>query len=209
MRHWHVDPDWQGLDVFLVCGGTSVVPAEVEKLRGRPNSKVVVINSSYTVAPWADMLFFADERWWLRELAEGRREALEAFEGAIVTNSWKVQHPRFHHLKRALPPGLSRDRGTCSLQFTSVTAVLNICLHKKAARVVLIGVDGRDGENGRAHHHAEYPWPRNPETYDVKEREFESIKADLERGGVVVLNASPITTSKVWPRVNLADFLEL
>ncbi len=74
---WTVTPEWQGETAFLICGGPSVLDQNIDLLRGR---KVMVVNSSCYRIPWADILFFGDERWG-REYSE----AVDAFRGRVVS----------------------------------------------------------------------------------------------------------------------------
>lgn len=165
-RQWTIAPGWQGEDCFIVAGGTSVKPELVARLKGRPNSKVIVINSSYAVAPWADILFFGDDRWWRHEMIE-RPAALLAFAGQMVTVGRYVRHDRLWHMHKVVPSkrnanGLTRDPTGLAMERSSLQGALNIAFHKQAKRIILIGADNRDGDNGRIHHHPEHPWPRPP-----------------------------------------------
>lgn len=204
-----IAPEWGGMDVFIIAGGTSVDPKQVKRLRGRPNTITIAVNSSYQIAPWADLLFFADDRWFKREMKE-RPAELTKFKGRILTTSIHVKDPRLEKLKKVAPTKavpLATDRGTIAIERTSVHACLNICLHAKAARVVLIGVDNRDGDNGRIHHHDEYPWPRRHSTWDVKRKQLQLVVDPLREAGIQVLNASPISTLEWWPKIDLAAWL--
>jgi len=82
---WTVPRLWPGETVFIIGGGPSVRGQNIEALRGR---RVIAINSSYLVAPWADYLIFADERWWAGDhrLPGGNRsDVLAKFKGEIVS----------------------------------------------------------------------------------------------------------------------------
>lgn len=210
-RSWTVGPGWTGEDAFVICGGTSVRPDLVDRLRGRPGAHVVVINSSYLIAPWAEILFFADDRWWAREVSEGRLSTLQAFEGQIVTIAHHTKHELLWHLHRSIPSigePLATKRDTVALERTSLTGVLNLCLHKGAKRIILVGADNRDGPEGRTHHHAEYPWDRKVETWRNKAQEVALAVAPLRAAGVEVINASPDSTFPWWDRPDFESWLE-
>ena len=55
-------PDWAGQYVAIVGGGNSIKRSEVDMLKGR--LRVVVINESHQLAPWADVLYSCDFKWW-------------------------------------------------------------------------------------------------------------------------------------------------
>lgn len=210
MRAWTVGPTWRGKDVFVICGGPSVKPELVARLRDRPNSEVIAINTSHLVAPWAGMLFFADDRWWRREL-EINGAAILAFEGQIVTIAHHVQHEKLWHLKRIVPSTarpVATERTTVALEKTSLTGVLNLCIHKECKRIILVGADNRASPDGRIHHHAEYPWPRKDETWKNKTVELGLTVAPLSKAGIQVINASMVSTLPFWPKVDLGAWLD-
>src|SRR5690349_3855481 len=80
-------------------------------------ARVIAINDAYLMAPWADVLYFADPRWWdwQRDPERYRKAAgeewwawhrnapalLDAFPGEIVTvqSNEQVKDPRVHVLK--------------------------------------------------------------------------------------------------------------
>jgi hypothetical protein len=209
-KAWSLARDWEGEDAFLIGGGTSVDVKAVARLQGRPKARSIAINSSYLIAPWADMLFFGDERWWTREIKE-RAKALLAFAGDIATIRVGVHHNRVHVLKRIVPSAehpLSTELDTVAMQLTSTHAAINIAVLRGARRIILVGIDNRDGDNGRIHHHAEYPWYRRKVTWDVKMQQLSYTVPALAAAGVEVINASLISTLPWWPKCTLADFLD-
>lgn len=203
--------DWPGATVYIVGGGTSVTQADVDRLKGR---KVIVVNTSYRIALWADILYFADQRWWEREktLPENR---LADFKGVIYTVSRLAkdrQHaPKLKRLKRVLPEkqGLAYAPDTVTMQYTSAQAAMNIAVHKGARRIVLLGIDNRPSEEDpkRLHHHDEYPWPVVSTTWEIKNQNFAYAVPELEKLGVEVINCSPISTLEFWPLRSLDDVL--
>lgn len=202
-----IAPDWKGRDVFIIGGGTSVDLEAVQLLKGRPNSATITVNMSYLLTPWADVLFYADDRFYQREKAE-RPDKLNGFAGEIMSISRFHGDPRVKQLVQVIPPGLASDRGAISMQRSSITGAVGIAVHKGAGRIILVGVDNRDGEDGKIHYHAEYPWPRNRKTWVVKEKEFRPLGPALARLKIEVINASPISSLDWWPRVALADWLK-
>lgn len=195
-------------DVFILCGGTSVTPEMIQALRGR---NVIAVNFMYTVAQFAPMMFFADRRFWGRELRE-RPHLIKSFSGYIVTTSRGIgddTDPRFKRVKHFKPPpGIRRERDSVAIARTSLSAAINIAYHSRPARIVLVGADNREGPGGRAHCHDEYPWPRFSHSWKAKQQELEHVANDLKALGITVLNASPISTLPFWPKVDLWSVLD-
>lgn len=211
-QFWHIPPEWRDQTAIIICGGTSVTPDMISMVReahAKGEVKVIVINSTYLSVPWADMLFFADERWWKREREERPRK-LEDFQGFIVTTSLAAKGGHLLRLRKVTPTvehGLVTDRrDAVALQRTSLQGALNICHHKHVSRIILLGADNRDGPDGRAHFHEEYPWDRRKSTWSVKINQLQWSVLPLRRAGIEVYNASPISTLPWWPKRNL-EFL--
>lgn len=207
MKYWSIQPDWKGKTAVIVCGGTSVTPEMLKMVRER-RLPTIAVNSSYLAAPWADLLFFADHRWWDRELKE-RPKQIAAFKGRIVTVSQAAKGDRLLRLRRAQvgEEGLSPKNYCATVERTSMQAALNICLHRRAKRILLLGADNRDGPDGRAHHHAEYPWRRSQKGYTDKLANLEKAVEPLRRADIEVINCSPISTLPWWPRMTLEEAL--
>ena len=62
----------------IIASGPSLTQQQVDYCRGK--AKVVVINDNYLRAPWADYLYFCDDKWfqWHKD-----RDAFRQFAGKI------------------------------------------------------------------------------------------------------------------------------
>lgn len=209
VSYWHVPPLWRAETAFLLGGGPSLTQPVIDSLRGR---RVVAINMSYLNAPWADILFFADHRWWEREMKERRQEIL-TFPGRIVTTCEVLKDPPrpVSFLRRVVPhdvsTGLALSDDTVAMERTSLQGAMNLCYHLGTKRIVLLGADNRDAPNGRIHHHDEYPWVRHKPSWDIKGRQMGYGAARLKEKGVEVINCSPVSTLPHWPIRPIEDVL--
>lgn len=207
---WHIPPLWKGETTFVVGGGPSVTPEDLESLKGR---RVVVVNMSYLGVPDAPFLFFADLRWWDREY-EQRRDLLDAFKGTMVTTSTHAgnQDTRLKVVNRIVPvdvkTGLATADDTVAKERTSLQGALNLCYHLGAKRIALLGADNRDAPNGRIHWHGEYPWTRMNESWQIKAEQMGYCAERLKAVGVEVINCSPVSTLPFWPIRPLADIIK-
>jgi hypothetical protein len=207
-KYWNIARKWTGQPAFIVGGGTSVTPAMLESIRGR---NVIVVNQTYQAAPWAPILFFADQRWWIREARE-RPAKLQAFKGLISTTSRQAQAlpgTKLLRLKRETPTSVAPAKSnTVRLRRTGLLSAMDLAYHRGSSEIILLGADNRDGPDGRAHHHEEYPWPRPKNTWDVKVDDLRHGAKSFKDAGVPVTNCSPITTLKFWPIVPLPEVLK-
>lgn len=183
---WVPTPEWAGETAFIMGGGSSVAEQPVELLKGR---RLIVINSSYQRAPWADFLLWCDSRWWFARCDEVSR----MFKGRIVT-SWPSEDSRLLVMKRANPP-LTRDPAILPMRHTSTTSAIQLAVHLGAKRIVLLGID-----QGGSHHHVPHPWPLKPNAYHHQSEELAGIAPQLSAWGIDVVNASPTSTLTCWPR---------
>lgn len=199
-----IDREWEGETAFLICGGPSVASQNIEALRGR---RVMAVNSSCYRAPFADILFFGDERWEMEN-----RSAVKTFPGRVLSSSYGNVHCSYIEFLRRpkpseTPAGLSFDPSEAWLRHTSVRGAINVLCHLGVTEIVTLGLDGGPDATGRTHHHSAHPWGMNKDIWNLQGVELAGVAVALERRGVKLLNASPGSKIPFWPIVNLSDVL--
>ncbi len=205
-----ISRDWVGETAFVIAGGPSVAAQPLDRLRGR---RVIVINSSFERVPWADILFFHDDRWWRRYGAK----VLATFPGEIYT-TWAVNNARVKRLRNSkpakrrdrkpLPLQLSSDPRAVPMRRTSVAGALNIACIKGVTRIVCLGLDGKFGPNGERNHYASpYIWAHSRDTWERHQADLAPLVPQIEALGIKVVNASPGSAWTLWPIVALEDVL--
>ncbi len=208
-EYWTPEPLFRGETVFCLASGPSLTPDIADKVKGR---RVIVVNTSVNLAPWADVLFFTDSGWY-----EPRRDLVAGFAGLVISMSRTA--------KRELPDKVRRVQGIgdptmapgggfplagapCVRQGRSSghTAV-SLAIALGAARIVLVGYDMRVVD-GREHHHAEYTGPRDLDQYA---REFvpafNGWHAAALAVGVEIVNATPDSAVTEFPFIGLDEVL--
>lgn len=207
---WSVPREWSGETVFIVAGGPSVASQNTEALRGR---RVIAINSSFQLVPFADVLIFGDARWW-----HVNKPSAAAFEGRIISAlpplpaGFSPVGPvwtddRVLKLKKTSPPGLARVPDSVMLRRTTLTAAINLAVHFGAAKIVLLGADGQPALDGRTHHHAPHPWNQTTNCWDQQRADLATVVMPLQVLGIDVRNASSGSAIPFWPIVELKDCL--
>jgi hypothetical protein len=192
-------PDWFGETCAIVASGPSVDRSAIESLKG--NCRVVVINNGLTLAPWADMLYAADGKWW-----DANPEA-RSFEGLKVTPDLQASL-RYKQLKLInLVTGdekrenrISLERGVIGRGGNSAFQALNLCVQFGAKTIVMHGFDFC-GE----HWHGPHPRTlRNPRPSSLAKwaAVLDAEAASLKMMGIEVLNASEISVLKNYQRVS-------
>lgn len=204
---WMVPEEWKGETCFIIAGGPSVAKQNLAALAGR---RVIAVNSSYECAPFADILFFADNRWWEEHY---QREGIKNFAGRLVTcsNAATEYEPfKLLRLRRdAPPPGFAVAKNAVASQWTSTQGAMNLAAHLGVSRIVLLGLDLTRDPRGASHHHTPHIWPNKPgnTTWDHQMKYLAMIVEPLRERGIEVLNTSPVSRAPWWPKVSLEQAL--
>lgn len=208
---WTINPYWLGETIFVVASGPSIRTTNFDLIRGR---KIICVNSSIEMVPFADMVYFGDGRWW-----DEHKRMLINFPGHIVTCSGLIKHPRVLRITRLKPvnaaTGFHDGRDGVASQRTSLQGAMNIAAHlgsneKVQGRIVLLGADmGRDAKDGVSHGHPPHKWPSRPGniTWDEQLRHLKWIVSPLKNRKIEVINCSMVSRIPWWPKMPLEEFL--
>lgn len=206
---WRIPEEWKGETVFVVGGGPSVAHQRPHRLKGR---KVIVINSSYETCPFAQYLFFGDNRW--NEEHKNRPAFIEFRKTAkIVTVSDPARGGYLLKLRRIVPTcnanGLTTTRIGLSAQKTSFQGGINLAAMLGARRIVLLGLDGKRAASGLTHHHTPHKWPTKDGAgpWGSQKKQLQFIVQPLKAMGIEVYNTCPDSAFDFWPYKPLVAFL--
>lgn len=186
---WSVPKDvWNGERCFILGGGPSLNDVDVSRLDGR----VIAINNAYLKAPKADVLYFADSRWY-----DWNRDDLHQYEGPLMVTRANLRNPA-HDVKqvgKTLKVPLSRDPakigGLCG-----GSNALNLAYLFGADPIILLGFDMTPGNWHNLHRTEQKP--------DFAARfipYFERMAVELAKEGRTVVNATPGTAMTCFPIV--------
>ena len=178
---------WKGQTVACLASGPSLTAADCETVRtaGIP---VIVTNTTFRRAPWADVLYAMDKQWWLHYLPEVDRD----FRGL-----------------RCTPHLMPHRFGTIALKqcgFNSYThsgaGAISLALHGGAARVILLGYDCQH-TGGRSHWHPDHGGRLgNAKGIDRWMRSYDALRQRMDKLGAQYVNCSR-DTALDWPRADL------
>ena len=181
---------WEGETVLCVGGGPSVKREIVESARGR--CRVITVNNSYELAPWADAMYFADSQWWRWHKD---RPAYKSFPGPKITiestgQTVKPEEPGVHVLGNGGGSGFSDVPHMINTGSNSGFQVMNIAYLAGAKLILLLGYDMKF--HGRlSHWHGDHPTKTPEVTYRNYAKRFASAVPQMNRAGVDVANCSP------------------
>lgn len=231
-RFSRVRPDWNGRTVAILAGGPSLQRehfARVRLERDADRLRVIAINDSYLLAPWADVHYAADAKWhrWhtqgidkplLGLRAEDIRTRWAAFMGQKCTIETSVTDaqgkplrvcdiPDSVHAMRCVHGfGLSVNPEFLVTGKHGGFQALNLATLAGASRVLLLGVDAKM-INGLRHWHGEHPTSNGEKVYAEMKDSFAKAADDLKKAGVEVINCSLTSAIDAFPRVALEEAL--
>lgn len=207
---WPAGPDWRGMTVAIMASGPSLTAEQAEIVRGwredGDDRRVIVINTTFRLAPWADMLYACDDEWWDFYIPEVR----ESFRGEL----WTQDRPTaaLHHInwvKSERSMGLGRKPGIINQGGNSGFQAMNVAWQAGAARMILLGFD-MQATGGKSHWHGNHPPGIHcPEAYPAWIAAMRQISADLYLEGVPVVNCSVQTALTCFPRESLEAALAM
>ena len=180
---------------LIVCLGTgpSLTRADVARVQGQ---RVIAINNAYQVAPWADVLYACDAKWWRWHhgapgfvgrkytLAPGLRDYPEV---AAVTNTGTL--------------GLETDPRGLRTGHNSGYQAINLAVHLGARTIVLLGYD-MQGD----HYFGRHPDGTKP-PFNRCLAAFETLVDPLAALGVTVINCTRRTALTTFPQRRLEEAL--
>lgn len=201
MGFWTVPPMWAGQTVAVLASGPSMSQAVADQVRdaGIP---AIAVNTTHRLAPWAVMLYAADDEWWRHET---NRDALK-FPGLKVTAG---EFTGVLRLRNTGTEGFDADPGAVRTGGNSGYQAVHVAAHAGAARILLCGFDMRD-TGGESHWHGHHPHGlrRTPEpTFERWCVRFAQLGEALALRGVEVVNTTPGSALHCFRATPLGDCL--
>ena len=189
-------PDWQGRTIICVASGPSLTAKDCELVHASAlehGYPVIVINTTFRLCPWADVLFAFDAKWWRTYHEEVKR----VFEGRLLTFSPVAAQYGAESLNRCKWFGNFGNSGACAV---------GLAIAGGADKVILLGYDCQ--VNGKTHWHGDHPaGMSNVASIRHWPAQFKSLALDAGRDGVQVINASRETALKCFERRALEEVL--
>jgi hypothetical protein len=185
---------WPGETAVICASGPSLTAEDVEYCRGK--ARTIVINSTYQIAPWADVLYAADRRWW-----QWHKGAMD-FKG--LKYSLERPDPAFGvvTLTATGDRGLAHEPHTLRTGRNSGYQAINLAKHLGVSRIVLLGYDMQTTDTGKQHWHEDHPG--NPRMNFAQWLPyFQSLVGPLQAAGVAVVNCTRATALHCFPRAAL------
>lgn len=210
---WSVPRDWKGQTAAILASGPSLTREQCEAVRDK--CRVIAVNNQgidtvdsvsgqlvQAMAPWADVLFAADIKWW-----NHYQDRALKFEGRKVCIVHRRNFPQVYSLQRSSE--LVFDPRPTHLVFggNSGYMALHLAVHFGAKRILLCGYDMKDS-GGRKHWFGNHSGKLNSKArYHYWIRSFDRLAPRLAKMKVEVINCSTNTALRCFPRTTLEKAL--
>ena len=157
------------------------------------------VNDAYTLAPWADILYACDSKWW------GWHKGVPGFEGQKYTLAPQAaaRWPAIKVLRGSARPGLDPDPGKLCTGRNSGYQAINLAVHLGASRILLLGYDMQ----GRQKHFFGVHPDRSTPPFQSCLKAFGTLVEPLKASGVEIINCTRSTALVCFPRRPLEDVL--
>jgi hypothetical protein len=189
--------------VVCIASGPSLAREDVEFCQGR--APVVAVNDAYRLAPWADVLYACDSKWWNHHHGVPGCAGLK-FALQHQADRW----PGVTVLARGPSVGLDLDPSSLATGMNSGYQAINLAVHLGARRIVLLGYDMQRLPGQPSHFFGEHPRDlRRDSPYPRFAEVFLTLVEPLRALGVSVVNCSRETALTSFPRMPLSEALAL
>jgi hypothetical protein len=228
VRFSEVLPLWKGRTVVIIGGGPSITAAQImvtQRAHAEGRANVIAVNDAFLIAPWADVQYAADSSWhkWMEQgldkpalglKAADVRERWATFRGqkcTIENSGANVTDETVHMMRNRHFPhngvGLSLDPRFLVTGRNSGFQSMNLAVLAGAARILLLGFDGKAGDNGKDHFHGGHPRPTPRDAYQHYRAAMTAAESALEDAGVEVVNCTPGSAIDSFPKREIGDLL--
>jgi hypothetical protein len=187
MSVWTIPRQWEGATVAVMASGPSMSPMVAELVLSL-RIPAIVVNNTFRLAPWADILYAADAKWW--QVTPGAME----FAGKKVSCE---PVPGVDNLRNAGMTGYSDEADCVHTYSNSGAQAIQIAAKAGARKILLLGFDMHG-----THWHGAHEKPlRNtePSTFQRWIESMATLAAELKRRGVEVVNCTPGSALRCFP----------
>jgi len=202
--------------VACIASGPSLTDADVEYCRGKVG--VICINDVYRKAPWGDVLYGADLRWWEYHKGAPSFQGLKVSIGNHAQSATTRFSTKFPDVLLVQNAGTSKGKIGLETQHPGVRVgripgdshsgyqAINLAWHLGARRVLLLGYDCQPDASGKRHFFGNHPrglMQTSRGQFELWARSYDSLMAAARTVGLELLNCSRSTAITAIPRADL------
>lgn len=194
--------EWEGT-CFVIASGPSLTQEDCEKTKEK--GRVIAVSDNYKIAPWADAMYSADERWWHAHNGAPDFGGRKFTQSEVAVERYGLEYIRVESHDPGA--GISTDPSVLYSGGNSGHQAVGLGYLLGCRRFILLGFDC----GGSKGHHWFGSHPdglNNPTNFPNWLERFEVMADDAKRLGVEIINCSRQTAITCFPRMSLDDALE-
>lgn len=210
LDYWKPEPIWEGLDAFIIGGGSSLRTFDWSLLR---NERAIGCNQAFRHGPEVcDFVVFCDKKFILEadKPRAGFYDELQVFPNPVITSdpALAVRHISWLKCMKRYPIGLHTDGLGYNLN-TGASAI-NLALLLGARTVYLLGFDMHLDSTGRPNWHDRLIDTPSECVYTRMLGSFGNVSKDLrvKFPGREVFNITDDSRLEVFPKIAVREFWE-
>ena len=188
---------WPGGTVACLATGASLTAQDVEYVRDKVDG-VIAINDAIDLAPWADILYACDGKWW------GWRQGVPSYHGtkyAMKEDARRWSTHGVQMIRRGNHQGLDTRPDGVAHGYNSGYQAIGVAFHSGAKRIILLGYDMKG-----VHFFGHHP-DRTKAPYARCIPIFKTLVKPLAERGVDVINCTRRTALTCFPQMPLDEAL--
>lgn len=194
---------------WVICAsGPSMLHVDLAHLRRFRSWRVMAVNNTWELVPWANVLYAGDLQWWERYW-----DKAQTFEGERWTcDAFAAQRYKLRRVTVREGYGLCRAPGCVNSGGNSGYQAVNLAWHFGARKIVLLGFDMHRSNGG--HWHGEHigmdgkdMLSAPPSHISIWRNRFDAMAQDMAANGVSVVNATEGSALECFPRAPMSEAL--
>lgn len=194
-----VPRQWPDETVVIIASGPSLLETDVELCRGK--MRCIAVNDNWRLAPWADVLYACDVRWWVHH------KGVPEFTGEKWTCDprARAQFKELNCVPGKFLPGLSFNPAMIHTGRNSGYQAINLAVLFGAKRILLLGFDMQK-TGGKAHWFGPHDSALVATSgYDGFIQCFRTIPPLIKGRGIEIINCTRETALSMFPRMAIEE----
>lgn len=196
--------NWKHQTCVIMASGPGLTQEQAEHVRtALPRPVSIVINSTFKLAPWADIIYAGDMQWW-------KKYHKEVASTCPRSERWTCDHQAASHYKLNRVKGVNRPGLGLNVIHTGGNSgyqAINLAFLFGCRRILLLGFTMRTID-GRKHWHPDHPTPLTQVILvDEWRHKFVKMADDLKAHGCEVVNCDPLSALTVFKMGDIEEEL--
>lgn len=221
-KHWQ---KWKGETCVVMASGPSLDQKDpdarfqvevIEAAHAQKRTRVITVNDTYLLAPFADAHYAGDRRWWSYhiDIMKGKVEHPDTKNKYLCRGEFwtrdngSAEMYKLNRINTDAILGLSKRPGYVNHGTNSGQQAIGLAYQFGCNRILLVGFDCKYAKDGTAHFFGNHPsgWGNAPGinhwvTY------FRSLGKDLQDAGIECVNCSLDTAIDAFKLGKIEDFI--